>query len=149
MEDKEVVMMNCMNKTYLELSLLTTFEERFEYLQLKGRVGESTFGSKRHLNQVLYRSKEWIKLRDKIILRDNGCDLGIAGREIIGKVLIHHINPITIEDVINRNSKVFDMNNLITVSHMTHEAIHYGDESLLIKDPIVRTKNDTCPWKNV
>lgn len=138
-----------MSKTYLELSQLNTFEERYEYLRIKRKVGESTFGSKRYLNQILYKSKEWLALRDKIIFRDNGCDLGIPGREIVGRVLIHHINPITIEDVLNRDPKVFDMNNLISVSHMTHEAIHYGDEKLLTKEPTERSKNDTCPWKHV
>ena len=135
------------SKTYSELNSLSSFEERFEYLKLNGRVGGVTFGSKRQLNQTLYKSKEWLSVRDRVIIRDNGCDLGVSGREIVGKALVHHIEPITIEDVINRNSKVFDMDNLITVSHNTHEAIHYGDENILIKDPIERTANDTCPWK--
>ena len=99
-----------------------------------------------YLNQMLYKSAEWKELRDKVIIRDNGCDLGIQDRTIFGKVLIHHINPITIEDVLNRNPIVFDLNNLICVSHMTHQAIHYGDSNLLMKDPIQRMKNDTCPW---
>lgn len=135
-----------MTKTYLELCQLPTFEERFEYLKLDGIVGDWTFGSRRYLNQMLYKSAEWKELRDKVIIRDNGCDLGIQDRTIFGKVLIHHINPITIEDVLNRNPIVFDLNNLICVSHMTHQAIHYGDSNLLMKDPIQRTKNDTCPW---
>lgn len=137
-------------KSYSELKKLKTFEERYEYLRLKGSVGEDTFGSKRYLNQILYKSKEWKQARDKVIIRDNGCDLGIEGRDILkpNKVLIHHINPITVDDILNRDSKVFDQNNLITVSHRTHEAIHYGDSNLLIKDPITRHANDTCPWKH-
>lgn len=134
-------------KTYSELIKLETFEERYQYLDLKGKVGEPTFGSKRYLNQILYKTDKWLALRDKIIVRDNGCDLGIPGRKIYGRVLVHHINPITIEDVLNENPKVFDPDNLITTSHLTHEAIHYGNEDLLIKDPIVRFKNDTCPWR--
>lgn len=137
-------------KTYSELITIPTFEGRFEYLKLNGRVGETTFGSKRYLNQILYKTDEWLSIRDKIIIRDKGCDLGILDREIKRplKVLVHHINPITIEDVLNRDPKVFDPENLITIMHMTHEAVHYGNEDLLIKDPIVRFKNDTCPWRH-
>lgn len=134
-------------RTYSELITLETFEERFNYLKLCGRVGDTTFGSNRLLNQILYKDKEWRKLRDDIILRDAGCDLGIPGREIFGPISVHHINPITVEDVINRAFKVFDPNNLICTSDLTHKAIHYSDENILMKDPIVRTKNDTCPWK--
>lgn len=134
-------------KTYTELIKLKTFEERFDYLKLEGVVGESTFGSDRILNQMLYKSPRWRSLRNKIIIRDDGCDLGISDRGINGRVLIHHINPITVDDVVRQASKVFDPENLICVSHMTHNAIHYSDDHLLIKDPIVRTKNDTCPWK--
>ena len=141
-------MKKIVNRTYSELKNLDSFEERFNYLKLNGQVGETTFGSRRYLNQLLYKSKEWISVRDKVIIRDEGCDLGIPGREICGKILVHHINPITIEDVANNNPKVFDLENLITTSHITHEAIHYGDKNLLIKDPIVRTANDTCPWKH-
>lgn len=136
-----------MIRTYSEMCRLNTFKERFYYLKLDGIVGEDTFGSKRYLNQILYKTKEWLMLRDKIIVRDNGCDLGIVGREIFGRIVVHHINPITIEDVLNRNPKVFDPNNLITCSDMTHKAIHYGDEQLLISEPIERSKYDTCPWK--
>lgn len=139
--------MKMTGKTYSEMIKLPTFEERFRYLKLNGRVGENTFGSKRYLNQILYRTSEWLSVRDKIIIRDDGCDLGIRGRSISGRVLVHHIEPITIEDVLNRSPKVFDPDNLITISHMTHEAVHYGDEDLLIKDPIERRKNDTCPWR--
>lgn len=134
-------------RTYSDLIKLETFEERYQYLDLKGKVGEPTFGSKRYLNQILYKTDKWLALRDRIIVRDNGCDLGVPGRKIYGRVLVHHINPITIEDVLNENPKVFDPDNLITTSHLTHEAIHYGNEDLLIKDPIVRFKNDTCPWR--
>lgn len=136
-----------MIRTYSEMCSLNTFKERFYYLKLDGIVGEDTFGSKRYLNQILYKTKEWLMLRDKIIVRDNGCDLGVVGREIFGRIVVHHINPITIEDVLNRNPKVFDPNNLITCSDMTHKAIHYGDEQLLISEPIERSKYDTCPWK--
>lgn len=136
-----------MIRTYSEMCDLSTFKERFYYLKLDGIVGEDTFGSKRYLNQILYKTKEWLMLRDKIIVRDNGCDLGVVGREIFGRIIVHHINPITIEDVLNRNPKVFDPNNLITCSDMTHKAIHYGDEQLLIGEPIERSKYDTCPWR--
>lgn len=135
-------------KTYSELITLPTFEERFNYLKLGGKVGESTFGFDRYLNQNLYRSQEWKSVRNKVIIRDNGCDLACEGYEIYGKVLIHHINPITVEDIINRNPIIFDLENLITTVHNTHNAIHYGDENLLIKGPIERTKNDTIPWKH-
>ena len=135
-------------KTYSELITIPTFEERFEYLQLKGSVGKDTFGYDRHLNQVLYRSPEWKRLRNKIIIRDCGCDLACEGYDIHSKVLIHHLNPITVEDVIARSRKVFDPNNLVCVSHNTHNAIHYGDVDLLVTGPIIRTKNDTCPWRH-
>lgn len=134
-------------KTYSELITLPTFEDRFEYLQLKGIVGQETFGFDRYLNQILYNSKEWKHLRNKIIVRDNGCDLALEGFEIHGRILIHHINPITIDDVIKRREMVFDPENLICVTHNTHNAIHYGDKSLLITGPIERRANDTCPWK--
>lgn len=136
-----------MIRTYSELILLPTFEERFKYLQLNGAVGVETFGHDRYLNQILYHTQEWRHFRNKIIVRDDGCDLGCEDRKIIGKVLIHHINPITIEDVLQRTKKVFDPENAISVTLNTHNAIHYGDESLLITEPIERTKNDTCPWK--
>lgn len=134
-------------KAYSELITLSTFEERFEYLQLKGTVGQETFGFDRYLNQILYNSKEWKHLRNKIIVRDNGCDLALEGFEIYGRILIHHINPITIDDVIKRREIVFDPENLICVTHNTHNAIHYGDKSLLITGPVDRRANDTCPWK--
>lgn len=134
-------------KTYSELIALPTFEDRFEYLQLKGIVGQETFGFDRYLNQILYNSKEWKHLRNEIIVRDNGCDLALEGFEIHGRIVIHHINPITIDDVIKRREMVFDPENLICVTHNTHNAIHYGDKSLLITGPVERRANDTCPWK--
>ena len=134
-------------KTYSELIALPTFEERFEYLQLKGTVGQETFGFDRYLNQILYSSKEWKHLRNKIIVRDNGCDLALEGFEIYGRILIHHINPITIDDAIKRRETIFDPENLVCVTHNTHNAIHYGDKSLLITGPVERRANDTCPWK--
>ena len=135
-------------RTYSELITIPTFEERFEYLQLKGSVGKDTFGYDRYLNQVLYRSPEWKRLRNQIIIRDCGCDLACDGYDIYGKVLIHHLNPITVEDVLARSRKVFDPGNLVCVSHSTHNAIHYGDVDLLATGPIIRTKNDTCPWRH-
>jgi len=136
-----------MIRTYSELSKLNTFEERYRYLKLNGAVGEETFGFDRFINQILYKSDEWKRCRRDIIIRDNGCDLGCEGFEVHGRILIHHINPITVDDIVNRNPKVFDPENLILTSHNTHNAIHYGDENLLIKAPIERSKNDTCPWR--
>ena len=135
-------------RTYSELITIPTFEERFEYLQLKSSVGKDTFGYDRYLNQVLYRSPEWKRLRNQIIIRDGGCDLACDGYDIYSKVLIHHLNPITVEDVLARSRKVFDPDNLVCVSHSTHNAIHYGDVDLLVTGPIIRTKNDTCPWRH-
>ena len=135
-------------RTYSELITIPTFEERFKYLQLKGSVGKDTFGYDRYLNQVLYRSPEWKRLRNQIIIRDDGCDLACDGYDVYGKVLIHHLNPITVEDVLARSRKVFDPDNLVCVSHNTHNAIHYGDVDLLVTGPIIRTKNDTCPWRH-
>lgn len=135
-------------KRYSELINIPTYEERFKYLQLKGAVGNDTFGYDRYLNQILYNSPEWKRLRNQIIIRDNGRDLGCEGYEIYGRILIHHMNPITVEDVVSRDPIVFDPENLICVSHNTHNAIHYGDENLLIMAPVERTKNDTCPWRH-
>ena len=135
-------------KTYSEMITLPTFEERFEYLKIGGFVGRETFGYDRYLNQVLYNSPEWKKCRPKIIIRDNGCDLGCEGYEIHGRIIIHHINPITLEDILNRNPMVFDPDNLITTIHNTHNAIHYGDRDLLLIAPIERSRNDTCPWRH-
>ena len=137
-----------MIRSYLECMQLLTFQERYRYLQIGGRVGKETFGFDRYLNQMLYRTPEWKRFRREMILRDNGCDLGCEGYEIYGNVLVHHINPITVEDVINRNPCIFDPNNVICTSLNTHNAIHYGDETLLITEPVVRKPNDTCPWKH-
>lgn len=130
------------------MSKLKTFEERYQYLRLDGVIGEDTFGFDRYLNQIFYRSKRWKRVRDKVIVRDNGCDLGIEGREIYGKVLIHHMNPITIRDIENESDFLLNPEYLICVTHNTHNAIHYGDEGLLMKGPIERTKNDMCPWRH-
>lgn len=134
-------------RTYSELITLPTFEERYEYLKLGGAVGEETFGFDRWLNQRFYKTREWIQVRDKIIVRDFGCDLGIEDREIHGRILIHHMNPISQEDIIHRSEILLDPEFLICTSKVTHDAIHYGDASLLTTGPIVRTQFDTCPWK--
>ena len=135
-------------KTYSELILLPTFEERFKYLQLNGRVCDDTFGFDRYINQKFYRSAEWKRIRDYIIIRDNGCDLAVDGYEIHGRILIHHMNPITISDIKFNTEYLMNPDYLICVTHNTHNAIHYGDEKQIITGPIVRTKNDTCPWKH-
>ena len=135
-------------RTYSELILLPTFEERFKYLQLNGRVGDNTFGFDRYINQKFYRSAEWKRIRDYIIIRDNGCDLAADGYEIHGRILIHHMNPITISDIKSSTEYLMNPDYLICVTHNTHNAIHYGDEKQIITGPIVRTKNDTCPWKH-
>lgn len=135
-------------KSYREMIRLKTFEERFEYLKLKGAVGGRTFGSYRLLNQALYSSPEWKQFRRQVIIRDNGCDLGMTGYDIDGdRIIIHHLNPLTIEDIQNRDRKIFDMDNVICVSHRTHEAIHYGDKNLLPAVPIERRPGDTLCWK--
>lgn len=134
-------------KTYSEMLTYETFLDRFRYLKLSGAVGKETFGYDRYLNQILYTSDEWRRFRDQIILRDNGCDLACKGYEIHGKILVHHLNPITVEDVIDRNPCIFDPENAIATTLNTHNAIHYGDENLLVTEPIVRRPNDTCPWK--
>lgn len=134
-------------KSYSELITLKTYEERFEYLKLDGSVGAETFGSARHLNQMFYSSDEWKAVRRDIIIRDNGCDLAISDRQMDRYILIHHINPITKEDILNRDPKLFDPENLICVSKLTHDAIHYGSSDILITTPVERTKNDTCPWR--
>lgn len=136
-----------MKKSYQEMIKIDNFFDRFNYVKLEGYVGTSTFGSNRYLNQMLYRSYEWKKFRNEIVLRDNGCDLGDPDREIGGIIIVHHLNPITIDDVAQRRSCVFDPDNVVCVSHITHEAIHYGDESLLIKDPVERYPGDTIPWR--
>lgn len=134
-------------KTYSELITFPTFEERFRYLQLDGVVGKSTFGFDRYLNQKFYTSKEWKKIRNEIILRDSGLDLGMEDHEIIGKIYIHHMNPILAEDIVDQTRYLLDPEFLICVSHNTHNAIHYGDESMLPQPLVERRPNDTCPWR--
>lgn len=136
-------------RTYTELSRIPSFEERYEYLRLASKVGESTFGFERCLNQTFYRSPEWKHARNEVIRRDNGCDLGFEGRDIFGPIEIHHINPITIEDIENGSDLLLDPDNLICTSPMTHKAIHFGDKTLLPRSmPTIRRPNDTCPWIN-
>lgn len=134
-------------KTYSELITLPTFEERFRYLQVRGQVGVDTFGHDRYLNQLFYSTQDWKTFRRDIIIRDCGCDLGIDDRVIRGYIMVHHINPVTVDDVIRRSKCLLDPENAICVSRETHLAIHYGDESSLIQNPIERTRNDTCPWR--
>lgn len=135
-----------MIRRYKNLSRIDTFIERYKYLKLGGVVGETTFGFDRYLNQMLYTSKRWRKTRDEIIIRDNGCDLGIEGYEIHREILVHHMNPITIEDVENDCDHIYDPEFLICTTFNTHRAIHYGDEKLLPVVLIERKPNDTCPW---
>jgi hypothetical protein len=135
-------------RCYSELIEIPTFEERFRYLQLNGSVGKDTFGFDRYMNQAFYQSREWKRVREHVILRDNGCDLGVDGYTIYGKILIHHMNPITVRDIATVSSFLMNPEYLICVSHTTHNAIHYGDENLIPKGPIIRTPNDTCPWKS-
>lgn len=136
-------------KTYSELMQLNTFEERFMYLKLNGRVGEDTFGFDRYLNQALYTNPKWLGIRNEVILRDGACDLGHPDREVSGRIYVHHMNPITVEDILNVSDYVFNKEYLITTSMNTHNAIHYGDNSYLRKHKIVtRTTNDQSPWRN-
>lgn len=135
-------------RTYSELITIPTFEERYRYLKIGGKVGEETFGFERYLNQEFYKSPEWQSIRKQVIVRDLGCDLGIKDREIHGKIIVHHMNPITIDDIIEASDFLLNPEYLICTLKSTHDAIHYGDESLLIKAPVERTKNDTCPWKH-
>ena len=134
-------------KKYSELILIPTFEERYRYLKMNGEVGVDTFGFERWLNQMFYRDPVWKRIREKVIIRDNACDLGISDRVIGGQVYVHHLNPITREDIVDRNPILLDLENLICCSLTTHNAIHYGDETLLMLPPKERTANDTCPWK--
>lgn len=134
-------------RTYSELITIPSFIERYRYCRLEGTIGEDTFGFDRYLNQAFYSSPEWKSFRRKIILRDMGCDLGMEDRVIHGLIMIHHLEPITVEDVVRRRECLLDPENAICTSPLTHRAIHYGDESLLITAPIERRKNDTCPWR--
>lgn len=133
-------------RTYTELSRLNTFEERYEYLKLGGRVGKATFGYDRHLNQKFYRSSEWRNLRQKILLRDEACDLGIIGHEIYHRPIIHHMNPMDVTDILHSTDNLMNPEYLITVTHNTHNAIHYGDSSLLLKEVTERKPGDTVLW---
>ncbi len=136
-----------MAKTYTEMIKLSTYEERFRYLKIGGVIGEETFGFDRYLNQVFYKSKEWRSIRDKIIARDLGCDLAVKNREIWGKILIHHINPISAKDIVNRSDLLLNPDYLVCCSKRTHDAIHYGDESILFTGFVERKPGDTCLWK--
>lgn len=136
-----------MIRTYSELIKLKTFKDRFEYLKLDGIVGEETFGFDRYMNQIFYKSREWTSVRRSVIIRDNGCDLGVEGYEIHGKILIHHMNPINLSDIVHKTDELLNPDYLITTVLSTHNAIHYGDASLLPALPIERRANDTCPWK--
>lgn len=134
-------------RTYQELITIPTFEERYEYLKLNGRIGDTTFGSARYLNQQFYTSEEWRRIRNEIILRDGGRDLAMWDREITGRIYIHHMNPITVEDIIRHSDYLLNPDYLICVSKLTHDAIHYGDKSLLQEDYAERKPYDTCPWR--
>lgn len=138
-----------MMRRYKDIRNIKSFLERFEYLKLFGKVGESTFGWDRYLNQEFYSLKKWKDVRNEVIIRDNGCDLGIDGYSIPKGVIVHHMNPITKDDILECKDELFDPEFLICVSPATHRAIHYGDESLLPKNPIERRPNDTCPWRDV
>lgn len=135
-----------MIRTYKELSRLKTFEERFDYLKLSGSIGTETFGFDRYINQMFYRSKEWKSIRNHVIVRDNGCDLGVEGREIQKGIIVHHINPIKIDDIVSATEFLMNPDYLICTSLKTHNAIHYGDSNLLDKDPIIRRPGDTKLW---
>ncbi len=135
-------------KCYSELIRLPTFKGRYEYLRLNGVVGKETFGFDRYMNQFFYHSPEWKRIRDLVITRDNGCDLGIPGREIFGRILIHHMNPIEPEDIRSHSEIILDPEYLITTIHDTHLAIHYGDDHQLLQEPVERRPNDTCPWRH-
>lgn len=143
-------MMNTMTsiRTYSELIQFDTFEERFRYLKLDGTVGESTFGTDRYINQMFYNSDEWKELRRKIIIRDNGCDLGVEGFDIHSKIYIHHMNPISVDDILQHSTYLINPEYLICTKFSTHNAIHYGDDSILLsQQPTIRRPNDTCPWR--
>lgn len=133
-------------KSYTELSRIHSFEERFDYLSLRGRVGESTFGFDRYINQQFYRSMQWKQVRDRVIARDEGCDMGIEGYEIFDKIIIHHMNPMIAEDIIHADDAILDPEYLVAVSHRTHQAIHYGDSSMIAQPWVARRPGDTKLW---
>lgn len=144
----ELILGKEMIRTYSELCTLTTFEDRFRYLMLSGKVGEETFGFDRYLNQKFYRDEQWKQIRNYVIVRDEGCDLGLKGYEIERGIIVHHMNPISIEDIVNSTDRLMNPEYLICTRLKTHNAIHYGDESILREVSVIkRTKNDTCPWK--
>lgn len=134
-------------RTYSELITIPTYEERFEYLRLDGLVGEETFGFDRYLNQIFYNSGEWRSLRNEIIIRDNGCDLAMEDYDIKGRIYIHHMNPIAITDILTQSDFLLNPDFLVCTAFRTHQAVHYGDASLLLTGPIERKQNDTCPWR--
>ena len=136
-----------MIRTYTELKQMPAFEERYEYLRLHGEVGKDTFGFDRIFNQQFYRSPEWKRAKTAVIVRDLGCDLADKDHPIVGNIIVHHMNPITLKDIQEGSDFLFNPEYLISVSHATHNAIHYGDAELLPKPPVERTPNDTCPWK--
>ena len=134
-------------RTYSELIKLTTLAERFDYLKLGGVIGEDTFGFERYLNQNFYRSAVWKKIRNQVIIRDNGCEMGLEDYPISGRIIIHHMNPVDSDDIIHQRDILLNPEFLICVGNQTHNAIHYGSIDLLPQDPIERKPNDTCPWK--
>lgn len=134
------------SRSYREMARFETFEDRYEYLKLEGHVGHSTFGFDRHINQAFYKSHEWRTIRHEVIVRDNGCDLGVPGYEIHSEILIHHINPMDVDDILHGEDLLLDPNNLITTTHRTHNAIHYGDASLLPQPVVARSRGDTKLW---
>lgn len=136
-----------MIRCYSDLRCIDSFKERYLYLKLHGRVGEETFGIDRYVNQSLYKSQKWKRTRREIIIRDNGCDLGVDGFELDDYIMVHHMNPITLEDIEEERDIIFDPENLICCSSRTHKAIHFGDESLLPKEPVIRRPGDTCLWR--
>lgn len=142
-----VLEVRLMIKSYSELIKMNSFDERFEYLKLTGSIGVDTFGFDRIFNQRFYRSVEWRRIRDNVILRDNGCDMGLDGYTIYGKIIVHHMNPITLEDIEQITDALIDPEYLICVSHETHNAIHYGDANSIVRMPEERRENDTCPWR--
>jgi hypothetical protein len=141
------VVVKMMIRCYRQLKRIKTFEERYEYLRVSNLVGQATFGFDRYLNQMLYTSDRWKETRSKIIIRDNACDLGIDDREIYDRILVHHMNPLTIEDVEEDRDEIYDPEYLICTTKNTHDAIHFGNKSTLYQLPKERTRHDTCPWK--
>ena len=136
-----------MIRTYSELIKIDSYKDRFEYLKLDGIVGASTFGSRRYLNQQFYHSIEWLRVRDQVITRDLGRDLGVIGYDIVGAIHVHHMNPIIVQDISEHLSEILNPEYLITTSYNTHKAIHYSNAEMLMLEPVERTPNDTCPWK--